>query len=438
MVLRIALTAFALFLTAACGTEKEEEKVSDKAFVVAVEDDDAHPSAAATGTTAEAEFHPDNAASLAAFKDTLWPLLKEHCSGCHGGSTSPFFAVPDAYRAHKTVIESHLVAPGATPSSRFVTRLSLNNHNCWSECPADSQKMHDAIKAWLDKAGIKDAGSSLIRVGKMPLTAIHEVTLPGGDHGSWVREAENFDGLGESFKLVDDATASNNKIIARVEVSQDTPQEERPQGEATYYFNLPPGDNYSLWFRVRDAGTGRGIFYRINGGREVRAQHDQNTQDWAWIQAFDQQPVKPPLGASFVTVSITGSEMPVDMVAVTNQETFDRSAVENTGRRQALEFDLSPTLGKKVALLMLVSPGPDATSYILDHPTLRFDEPAKVVLEKLNVLVNDEFNPQLSTFANITATAEATTELSSRGLVVQKKGDDDTITLGFGTLKLAE
>ncbi len=420
----------AVGLICSCGKDEDEDSAAPKPFKALVKDAGVNGSAAAAPAEAGA-FSPDNQVSLTAFGETMWPVLRQHCGGCHGGSTSPFFAVDDKYQAHKTVIESHLVAPAAAPSSRFVTRLSLNNHNCWSECPNDAQTMLASIKAWTDKAGIKSGGDNLIRVGPVAVATRKTITLMGGG-GNWVREAENFDALGAGFEVVEDGTASAKKVLGLVPVAEG---QEAPAGESRYEMVIPEG-KYNLWMRLRNTERGRAVWFRLNGGREVQAGIEGNSDDWVWVKVADGVDLAPLKGADYAELAITRSQVLVDMVAFTTNAVFDQAQIENTGRRQALEWDLTPALGKKAVLTMLIDPTPDGTAYLLSRPTLRLDEPTKVKLEKMYVLNNGEYNPQYSTFASLSTTVAATTELSPRGLVVIARDGNDAITLGFGGLAI--
>ena len=88
--------------------------------------------------------YPDTATANGAssFNDTIYPLLKAHCSNCHyeAGTSqqqAPFFANPvdveAAYVAAKAKINVD------TPrNSRLVTRL-LEGHNCWTDCGSINQ-----------------------------------------------------------------------------------------------------------------------------------------------------------------------------------------------------------------------------------------------------------------------------------------------------------
>ena len=81
------------------------------------------------------------------------PYLEPFCSGCHSSQApansqrQPYHGDPNidvAYDAAKTKI--NLDTPA---NSQIVTKLRLENHNCWSgNCAADAQDIEDAITAF--------------------------------------------------------------------------------------------------------------------------------------------------------------------------------------------------------------------------------------------------------------------------------------------------
>jgi hypothetical protein len=75
-------------------------------------------------------------ASPAAFQATVYPILTTYCAKCHAPDAatpqSPFFASSDVNQAYQYAIpKMDLNAPS---SSRFVSRLAVDMHNCWGVC----------------------------------------------------------------------------------------------------------------------------------------------------------------------------------------------------------------------------------------------------------------------------------------------------------------
>lgn len=115
-------------------------------------------SAVGTGTQVQLQAPPVQSvgnsknfpASPADFQATVWPLLTQYCSKCHapdaGTPLSPYFASSDVNQAYQYAIpKMNLNTPS---SSRFVSRLAVDMHNCWSKCSDDAAAMLAAIQAF--------------------------------------------------------------------------------------------------------------------------------------------------------------------------------------------------------------------------------------------------------------------------------------------------
>ena len=125
-------------------------------------------------------------ADVSGFQTTVYPLLAEHCSSCHASNAktpqSPFFAegpatnpaaVQAAYESAKARID--LDDPAR---SRFVVRLGVEAHNCWTNnCAADADEMEAAIRAFAN--GIEPTPVDPSLLASKALT-LHEGTIASG------------------------------------------------------------------------------------------------------------------------------------------------------------------------------------------------------------------------------------------------------------------
>jgi hypothetical protein len=113
-------------------------------------------SAVGTGTQVQLQAPPAQSvgnsknfpASPADFQATVYPLLTQYCSKCHAPDAatpqSPYFASSDVNQAYQYAIpKMNLNTPS---SSRFVSRLAVDMHNCWSKCSDDAAAMLAAIQ----------------------------------------------------------------------------------------------------------------------------------------------------------------------------------------------------------------------------------------------------------------------------------------------------
>lgn len=98
------------------------------------------------------------------FANTVYPLLTAYCASCHSEDAitmqQPFFGSSDldvAYDAARSRI--NLDDPA---TSRFVTRLGQEGHNCWSSCSSDAQTMTNAITAFANSIELTSVDPNLI------------------------------------------------------------------------------------------------------------------------------------------------------------------------------------------------------------------------------------------------------------------------------------
>ena len=98
------------------------------------------------------------------FQNTVYPLLTQYCSKCHKPNAdtpqAPYFASDDVNQAYQYAIPRiNLNAPA---SSRFVSRLAVDMHNCWSNCADNAATMLKAIQAFAALEPTTSIDSSLV------------------------------------------------------------------------------------------------------------------------------------------------------------------------------------------------------------------------------------------------------------------------------------
>jgi hypothetical protein len=100
-----------------------------------------------------------SSASVGAFTQTAYPLLRDYCAECHSGSGpgSPPIAHSDSTTAYFAVMDNQKANLTTPANSRLVQRLVSDFHHCWSSCMQDGQEMAEAIAAWA--AMVEDADS---------------------------------------------------------------------------------------------------------------------------------------------------------------------------------------------------------------------------------------------------------------------------------------
>ncbi|MDJ0928008.1 MAG: LamG domain-containing protein [Gammaproteobacteria bacterium] len=109
-------------------------------------------------------------------------LLTQYCSDCHRSDgpilqQQPFFAETDinvAYAAAQSKIDLN-----NPPDSRFVFRLGVQFHNCWSDCASDSATMLAAIQAYAGLINPEPVDPNLVT--SMALTLLEGTVASGGN-----------------------------------------------------------------------------------------------------------------------------------------------------------------------------------------------------------------------------------------------------------------
>ncbi len=96
----------------------------------------------------------DKAASLTAFQNTLYPLLRANCAGCHNtantsgsGAQAPIHSDVDVNLAHEYALTR--VNFKSPADSKFVVRMAIDRHNCFGKnCKDATSQMLTAVTAW--------------------------------------------------------------------------------------------------------------------------------------------------------------------------------------------------------------------------------------------------------------------------------------------------
>ena len=121
--------------------------------------------------------------SPAGFQTTVYPLLTQYCSRCHSETAltpqQPYFASADVNEAYADA-QAKIVLADANPSnanpavpctvtanattclSRFIARLAVDQHNCWSDCTTDAQAMLTAIENFANPIPLTTVDPSLV------------------------------------------------------------------------------------------------------------------------------------------------------------------------------------------------------------------------------------------------------------------------------------
>ncbi len=117
------------------------------------------PSGAGGGTSGSSQDE-----MVAAFSQTVFPLLRNYCVDCHAGAGpgTPHIAHADPATAYANVWDNQKVNLTTPDSSRLVRRLVTDFHHCWSDCLADGAEMTTAIMAWASMVQLPSGGGTAV------------------------------------------------------------------------------------------------------------------------------------------------------------------------------------------------------------------------------------------------------------------------------------
>lgn len=93
--------------------------------------------------------------SVEGFKQTLYPILRTNCAGCHGATQPPLHADANVTTAHTNVVETGLVNFANIAASKISTKIKNNLHNCGgaTACANLSADMEAKITIWKALSG---------------------------------------------------------------------------------------------------------------------------------------------------------------------------------------------------------------------------------------------------------------------------------------------
>lgn len=423
------------------------------------------------GGVQEAQGSAD-AAQLAAFSDTLYPLLSEHCGQCHASTVAPHFADTDSAAALKTINTSQLVTLTEAATSRLVKRLTEQAHNCWGDCAENGTEFVTAIEAWAAAAGGGTAEQEFVELASVPISTAGEITLRGGYNKTWVRAAAYPDSYGDRMAPLDDARASQRRVMYRVPdfTTITTP---KPEGGAHYYFEIPESDTetYQICYRVKTNITVPGIETPLNQGTRVFSNINGNSlfggrdldngvapdatgaaqvgTNYVWMPAFygvdaNSQTVpmaynlKPMKGSTKLDLYVYDAEPAIDLIALSaTSATCSGTAVPNSGRVFGFAFDLTEKLGQKATFSIQYLKSADGLAQVFSRPTIELENPAtKVHIEEIYVVINDQIDRTLNTFASVNTDVTGGSLLSTADLIVPLGTADDKVGIHIGKISI--
>lgn len=378
--------------------------------------------------------------SLAAFEQSVYPIVKVACASCHADQVQPFFAQDDVEAAHDEIVNGKKVNFVNVASSRLVARMG-EGHNCIDgDCEKAKTTMLGAVTQWaeaLKNAGHQPEHEDGQRTEDIAINSVTETSQP--DPNSIGMTAEQGTNVIAPFVLrKDDADGPINGYLIVPTRTNVVVTEGQTGATSDFRLNVPAQGTYYVWGRIKAPnGNANAFNVRVGNGNFV-AYNTPVNPNWAWVRLNDTQnnavPFNLAAGTTRVQVKQREENTKINQIVLTTTKDGFNGIVERKVR--TLTYDLSALTGANAKLTVIVEAfGTDGKSYLLSSPSITTDKPLHV--KDLQPLINGAANPLHATFKIIDMTVNPPgAPLSSSTLVVATDGSMSTDTIGFSFGKI--
>lgn len=385
----------------------------------------------------------DNAASIAAFKESVYPLMKDGCNSCHAEAVSPYIAHEDAQKAHDAIIDNKKVDFFEIANSRIILRLKTDNHNCPADCEADATKMSEAVQKWVDK---------LVEAGFTPTGMSHDLQTPklAINSGTAIANVIPPDVVlataDQATNLVAPLTMASDDGDGQAKSYLSTPAGTALQaaggttGTATFTVNIPTQGTWFLWGRVKTANdTSNEGYFRMDNGATTTWVAAETGAEWAWDQPkVNNNPLQfANLAAGSHTVQFKYREggMKLSAIFLTTNAGFTGGGLLD--QYYDLKFSLKEASGKNATLIASIAKFESMGAIIKN---LRIETDSDITIKDIRPLVNGKFNPKDAAYRSYSGTIKAPggplyDKANSMPIILENGFDKDQISFSFGTLE---
>jgi hypothetical protein len=374
------------------------------------------------------------------YSETVWPVVTEHCVGCHGQNTAPTFAAPDPSAAFTAVTFAKKINPDSPEKSRLVLRLVTEKHNCWSECEADGKVMENAIKAWANRTA-NITGSDLRIVTTAAKRLSDGVTPPPtvvAPPGVYALEAE--DAALSGAMITSNVPGSlGGKVILTPNGSgaADTVNNANNSTDiARWKVSIKEAGNYMLFGRGSGPTAADDEFHvKIDNGAFVtwRLTATPDAKTFVWGRAPGNAVNLTP-GEHTIELRRREAGASLDALALSTNPNFQGvDAVPPPPLPPMITYDLKGVCGDVSGATLTVGVdnfSPDA--YKLLAPTIKTGDKGLRV-KGLHLLLNGAESPQFATFKLVDTTVPANTEtsLNAASMIVVKDAGPEADEFSF-------
>ena len=408
----------------------------------------------------------DRSLALQQFTENVYPILKENCSTCHSGAVSPRFADNDNVKAFITLTSANVIDFRTPENSRIVRRLTVESHNCWSECADNGKILTEAIRLWAEKAEIKDQASDPSIKFKTTEIALSDIPAPPAASETMEQDDNNGPDLtnthlldildaevGTDFQVVESGnsfTAVSTKPGPDLDLSNSENQKDtllESYSPIRFSFNHTGNSrNVNLYIKSDASATGKHSFYvRINKEDPFLFETtENNASNWQRLRRIGNngrgQDVRPSFATGLQTIEFYGKDLGSRLTGLfVSDRGVNPQNYESSNSSFRLTYDLSGVLqdsnlaGAKFSVKVKEL---NEKSYLIRAPTI-ISGSRPIRIANIKPLLNGYYSDQNATYTIIDhQSAVSSKMLNSSSLVILKdKGkDQDKLSFGFEVL----
>ena len=370
------------------------------------------------------------------FANTVYPVLRDNCAGCHADTIAPYFANADPKEALSLIETSGKMNTNNPEKSRIVERLFPENHNCWGECEENAKLMAEKINEFALNT-LKDVEQVL---GTAPLTiadATADANLVESDL-SLIQEAE-LGMLAGTVITAEDETASGGSYAYSpnnaVQVDR-LDNADNPTDTMTYTFDIAEAGSYRLFVRAKGpTGNDDSFFARVDQNPFVYwdfPEGDTFTYDEFRNQNDPVGAFNLTAGAHTVEIARREAGILIDTIVLTADPAFAGATVNSTDTKK-LTYDISELCNVPGASLEINVAESSAESFAFSMPVITTIETA-IKVKGLRILINGSIGAQYVTYARVEREIAANAKeflLENGAMIVLKEGEEDRFSFKF-------
>ena len=345
-----------------------------------------------------------SASSVAAFEQTVHPITTQYCGSCHGSFQQPLHGSSDVQVAHDAVINAQKVNFNNIPNSRLVQKVA-QGHNCWGDCNDNADEMTQAIQYWYD-AAYSGTGATTVTLDGKKTNQTQTLNNIFGTNSNIMMNAE---AASLSNGMIADETQEGINYIT-VPTGQGVSGNASPgasaAGRGHIYFNVPLGGVFRAFALVNaPAGSSDSVYFRVNNGSYNRWDiGTTNGFEWKEIKSWSilgnsQFTISLGTGSGIVEIQEREDGVQISKILLTKDLNITEQQVNDSGTR-TLIFNLTSHFALTDALLKMDIENFDAYSYKVSNVRVEMSH-GKLYIKDIKVLINDDYNPQHTTFTHV-------------------------------------